>query len=256
MHSAASAVQEAIMSNNHKSQLLAMLLAQHGTEQRVWSGLSEQQKQAIGKVDDWSAKDHIVHVSYWREVYTQRLRSAVSGGEVPAPDPDYLQTNDAVFEEHKEDDWKAVINWARQVQGELIEAVEAIDEQWMESAEKFEWTNNRPLWQHIAFGEGYHPYAHLCEVLLINSDFEAAESMQLDLYEALCALDESEDWQGNQRYNLACFYALHDHPERAIELLEESFAMNAALIDWSKQDSDLDALREMSEFQALYPLEV
>jgi adenylate cyclase len=71
----------------------------------------------------------------------------------------------------------------------------------------------------------------------------------------LSSLDESETWQGNQRYNLACFYALHNRPQQAIDLLEESFAKNSALIDWSKEDSDLDSLRELPRFQALYPQE-
>lgn len=245
------------MSENQdvKSRLLTLLLAQHGTEQRVWSGLSEEQKRAVGQIDSWSAKDHIVHVTYWREVYSQRLRAALSGGEIPPPDPDFLQTNDAVFEEHKNDGWKAVVNWARQAQDELIEIIESIDEQTLADAQSYDFTNKRPLWQHIAFGEGYHPYAHLCEVLLLVAEFEEAERIQLDLFEAMSALDSSEGWQGNQRYNLACFYAQHDRPGRAIELLEQSFPMNPALIEWSRQDTDLDALRELPAFQALYPQE-
>ncbi len=242
-------------SSSHKREILSLLLAQHGSEQRVWSGLSEEQQRAVGQVENWSAKDHIAHVSYWRDVYTQRLRAAVSGGAVPPPDPDYLQTNDAVYKEHRHDSWDAIMNWARQSQDELIQAVEAIDEHSLSDSLRFEFTNERPLWQHIAFGEGYHPYAHLCDILLMTSDFEEAEEVQLDLFEALNALDESPEWQGNQRYNLACFYAQHDHAERAIELLEESFGMNPGLLDWSKQDSDLDALRDLSAFQALYPQE-
>jgi hypothetical protein len=236
-----------------KSRLLTLLLAQHGTEQRVWSGFSNKQKHAVGQLDKWSAKDHIVHVTYWREVFSQRLRAAMSGGEIPPPDPDFLQTNDAVFEEHKEDNWKAVMNWARQAQDELIQIIESIDQQALADAQSYAFTNDRPLWQYIAFGEGYHPYAHLCELLLLTSEFEQAERIQVDLFEAMNALDNSDDWQANQRYNLACFYAQHDRPRRAIELLEQSFPMNPALIEWSRQDSDLDALRELPAFQALYP---
>lgn len=240
-------------STNYKSGLISMLLAQHGTEQRVWSALSEDQKQVPGELQRWSAKDHIAHVTYWRDVYTQRLRAAISGGTIPPPDPDYLHTNDVVFEEHRNDRWDAIMNWARQSQYDLIRAVEAIDEPSLVDAQKFDFTNGRPLWQHIALSEGYHPYAHLCDLLLMTSDFAEAEQIQLDLFKTLSALEDSPAWQGNQRYNLACFYAQHEHPERAIELLDESFSMNPALLDWSQQDSDLDALRELTDFQALYP---
>lgn len=245
------------MANNpaHKRNLLTLLLAQHGTEQRIWSAVSDEQKQAIGQIKNWAVKDHIAHVTYWREVYTQRLRAAISDGVVPPPDPDFLETNDAVFEEHKDDSWNAVMNWARQAQEELIKAVEAIDDKLFTDAKKFEWTNQRPLWQHIALGEGYHPGAHLSDVLIMTSSFEEAERIQLELFEALKALDNSEAWQGTQRYNLACFYALHEFPERAILLLEEGFKMNPSLLEWSKHDSDLDSLRELTAFQALYPQE-
>jgi uncharacterized damage-inducible protein DinB len=239
----------------HKQRLLAFLLAQHGTEQRIWSALSDEQKQTVGQINSWSVKDHIAHVTYWREVYTQRLRAAISNGVVPPPDPDFLETNDAVFEEHRDDKWNAVMNWARQAQEELIKAVEAIDGKLFPNAEKFEWTNQQPLWQHIALGEGYHPGAHLSDILMMISSFEEAERIQLELFEALKALDNSEAWQGTQRYNLACFYALHEFPERAILLLEEGFKMNPSLLEWSKHDSDLDSLRELTAFQALYPQE-
>jgi hypothetical protein len=242
-------------SSSYKQDLSTLLLAQHGSEQRVWSSLSDEQKSALGQVDDWSAKDHIAHVTYWREVFSQRLRAALSGGEVPPPDPDFLQTNDAVFEEHKDDAWGAVMNWARQAQDELIDVIEGLDNSTLADDESFEFTNGRPLWQYIALGEGYHSYAHLCDVLVIAGEFEEAERIQLELYEALITLDDSTSWHGSQRYNLACFYALHERPERAIELLGESFAMNSALIDWSQQDGDLDSLRELPAFQALYPQE-
>lgn len=239
----------------YKSRLKNLLLAQHRYEQRVWSGLSDEEKEATGELGDWAAKDYIVHVTYWREIYTQRLRAAVSGGEVPPPDPDFLLSNDAVFEEHKNDPWNAVMNWAGQAQDELIQAIDAIDEPSLIDPEKFDWTNDRPLWQYIAFGEGYHPYAHLGDILILSGKDQEAEKVQLDLYEALTALDESETWRGTQRYNLACFYALHDQPERALDLLGESLRLNPALIDWSKKDSDLDPLRELPGFQALYPQE-
>ncbi len=51
---------------------------------------------------------------------------------------------------------------------------------------------------------------------------------------------------------LVCFFSLNDKADRAIELLREAFALNAGLLEWSQQDSDLDALRELPEYQALF----
>jgi hypothetical protein len=38
----------------------------------------------------------------------------------------------------------------------------------------------------------------------------------------------------------------------AISNLRESYGLNPSLVEWSKQDPDLDPIREMPEFQALY----
>lgn len=238
----------------NKQKILSMLLAQHGTERRIWESLGEEHRSRMGEIDAWSVKDHIAHVTYWREIAAQRVRAAATGGEATAPDEDFLATNDAVFSQHNTDAWEVVLGWAYSVQDELIEEVEALDEDRLTDPDRFKWTNGRPLWQHIALGEGFHPYSHLCDLLIQSDDFEAAENLQLDLYKALAALDDSEHWQGDQAYNLACFYALHSRPDRAVALLEESFVKNPGLMDWSIKDSDLNPLRNLPEFKALFTI--
>jgi len=67
----------------------------------------------------------------------------------------------------------------------------------------------------------------------------------------MAALDPASSWQGTVEYNLACFYALHNLPQAALDCLASAFAQNPDLIDWSKQDPDLDSLRSHPTFQAL-----
>jgi hypothetical protein len=66
------------------------------------------------------------------------------------------------------------------------------------------------------------------------------------------SLDDSDSWRGTITYNLACFYALDDQPRPALEKLGQALKLNPGLVDWSKEDSDLDSLRELPDFQALY----
>jgi len=54
------------------------------------------------------------------------------------------------------------------------------------------------------------------------------------------------------KYNLACHYSLLGAAAEAIRELQESLALNPGLIDWSKQDPDLDAIRGEPEYQAMY----
>ena len=59
-------------------------------------------------------------------------------------------------------------------------------------------------------------------------------------------------WKANSIYNLACFYALNGMGKEAIEKLKVAFKERPELLEWSKQDSDMDPLREMPEYQALF----
>jgi rhodanese-related sulfurtransferase len=53
-------------------------------------------------------------------------------------------------------------------------------------------------------------------------------------------------------YNQACLYAMNGWPEKALALLPEALRLRPTLIEWSKHDSDLDALRADPSFQAIF----
>jgi TolB-like protein/Flp pilus assembly protein TadD len=52
-------------------------------------------------------------------------------------------------------------------------------------------------------------------------------------------------------YNVGCVYSLAGEIDRALECIEKSVTRGLAYIDWLRQDSNLDALREQPRFQAL-----
>ncbi len=108
-----------------------------------------------------------------------------------------------------------------------------------------------PLWRNVAFTGVYHPIHHVADVYLERGDYEVAQAVQERVAEGLAALDKSDTWQGTTQYNLACFYALHDKPQRALVLLKTAMKLSPNLLEWSKQDCDLASLRELPEFQAL-----
>jgi hypothetical protein len=58
--------------------------------------------------------------------------------------------------------------------------------------------------------------------------------------------------EANAIYNLACFFALIGEKEKALNNLKTAFIARPDLIEWSKNDNDLDALREDSDFKALF----
>lgn len=52
-------------------------------------------------------------------------------------------------------------------------------------------------------------------------------------------------------YNIACFYSLAGEVDQAIDFLERAAASGKADVEWLRQDSDLDNLRDDPRFQEL-----
>jgi TolB-like protein/Flp pilus assembly protein TadD len=52
-------------------------------------------------------------------------------------------------------------------------------------------------------------------------------------------------------YNIACFYAVANEPEQALEALEKSYEAGLADPEWMAQDSDLDNIRDLPRYKAL-----
>ncbi|NOR18748.1 MAG: hypothetical protein GQ538_01500 [Xanthomonadales bacterium] len=52
-------------------------------------------------------------------------------------------------------------------------------------------------------------------------------------------------------YNVSCAFNLAGDPERALDLLEELAESGALQIDWLKQDSDWDTVRDHPRYLAI-----
>ena len=52
-------------------------------------------------------------------------------------------------------------------------------------------------------------------------------------------------------YNVGCVYSLAGEIDRALECVERSVNSGLAYVDWLRQDSNLDPLRDQPRFQAL-----
>jgi len=114
------------------------------------------------------------------------------------------------------------------------------------------WQDDRSIWRTVV-GNGYiHPIMHMIEHYQQKGDMAQAAEITAMLGQPLVELDDSPDWQGTIKYNAACSLSLLGKKEAAIAELRDALALAPELIDWSKQDSDLDPLREEPAFQAIY----
>lgn len=234
-----------------KTALIALLQRGRRDEHKVWEGLSDADKEAQGAPDRWAVKDIAAHISEWKDRDAARLEAAANG-LTPDEPADFNAANSEIFGLHRNKSWGEVMRLESHAFESLVSAVEALSEDSLFDARSFEWTKGQTL-AGIAANIGYqHPQEHLSEILSKRGNLDEAEAILVRMVEAMTSMDDSPKARGTLVYNLACFYALHGMPDRALENLSESFALRPDLLDWSKQDSDLDSLRSMATFQALY----
>lgn len=236
--------------SSYKNKLKKLVAEVRAEEQVLLDSLSDDERNAAGEIDRWAPKDHLAHATFWTERLVTQLQ-ATTGGEPSQKIDDFQKTNNEVYAANKDRSWDDVLAWATEVSRQFHTALDAVSEEMLENTPMSEGAGGRPLWQNVAFTGVYHPIHHVADVYLERGDFESAQSQCERVTEGMSALDENETWQGSQQYNLACFFALHDKPQKALAILKIALKNAPNLIEWSKQDEDLDSLRELPEFQTL-----
>lgn len=233
--------------SSYKTKLMKLVADVRAEEQALWDSLSDEERNATGKLDRWAPKDHLAHATFWTARLVTQLQTA-AGGEPAQKIEDYQKTNEEVYEANKDRSWEDILAWATEVNREFHTALDATSEEILEGTPGSEGTGGRPLWQNVAVTGVYHPLDHVADLYLERGDFEGARSLRERVAEGMAALDESDAWQGSTQYNLACFFALQAKPQQALALLKIALQRAPNLIEWSKQDDDLNSLRELPEF--------
>jgi hypothetical protein len=234
-----------------KMVLLDLLKQVHEMEMHFVDALSGQEHARIGTLEDWSAKDVISHIAAWKTRMADNLL-AVSEARSPTGSEDLDRENAILFEEYHDKTWDEVLRMATGAFQRVVAQVEVLGEQELVSCEIFSWQGERPLWRLIV-GNGYiHPIAHMAEFHRNRGNREQAGKMIGEMARSMVGLDDGSVWQGDVKYNLACHYSLLGAKAKAIRELQESLVLNPGLIDWSKEDPDLDAIRGEPEYQAIY----
>jgi tetratricopeptide (TPR) repeat protein len=243
---------EAVMEvTSLKSRLIDLLKKTRSAQRAFWNTLTEEERSAPGKPDDWAPKDIMAHVNTWNDRTAARLE-ATACDEEPKQYPDFEDENRRIYEANKDKSWEDLLRFEESVFARLAVAIDALTEERLTDPKRFEWTNERPLWWNVAFTCYYHGMAHIADILFKRGDHEVGFALHKHLADDLLSLDDGDTWQGTTLYNLACIYSLHNSTEKAIDLLRRSFELNPDLLDWSKKDSDLDRLRELPAFKSLY----
>ena len=227
--------------------LLEIVARARALEQTLADFFDERARAATGTVEAWAAKDHFAHITVWQDWQAQRL-AAIATGNPPARPAD----NDVVFAEYRDQPWDAT--WARAMRALDDDAavVAQTAEEDLTDPTRFPWSNGRSFVSSFISNVYLHPVEHLVQMYEERGDEAAAEQVQLESVALIRDLFGKGEEYANAVYNLGCFYAKRGRASDAIARVGEALAVNPGLIEWSKEDSDLDLLRDLPEYQALY----
>jgi len=237
---------------NLKASIIALLNRAWDEEQAFIDSLTDAERAASGTRERWAAKDIVCHIASWNEHMAQTMEGA-RRGEAPAGLSDDIDAiNAEIFEKHCHRDWPDVLRYAETSQKALAAQVQAFDEAILRDKERFAWLHGQPLWRRVV-GNGYtHRMMHLVSFWAEHGDAGRALETWQQAAGLLDPLDDSPSWHGTNRYNIACGYALAGMKAQAIDTLREALRLNPSLVQWSKDDSDFNSLRQEPAFQALY----
>jgi len=230
-----------------KSTLIELLQKADEEEQALFANLPEEERSRPGRIDGWSAKDALTHLACWKERMLENA-ARLSRGEALVTYDDYLKINDDEFERYRDWSWDQVMEKAAAANRPILEMIAGKSEAELDQP----WQEERKFWQAVLGNAYIHSIMHLAQIYLEAGNSDYATALQLYTVEKVGTLDDSPGWQGTLKYNLACHYALAGEREKAIAGLREALELNPGLLEWSKQDTDLDSIREDPAYKAIY----
>ena len=235
--------------NEIKNSVREMIQTTQADLQELITSLSPEERKAKGTLKLWSAKDVITHLNFWGQHFLRQLEKSAKGEKVPLAGDYFNEVNDGVLYEHMEQPLDEALAEYEQIHKELLQVYDSFAADDLSDAKKFAWLEGRPMSDRVLGNLVWHPQAHIADFYVKRGQRDKAIAMQEALTEKL---KEFPNWGGTAFYNAAWFYALNNMPDKAIPCLKTAFAQRPDLMEWSKQDSDLDSLRELAEYKALY----
>jgi tetratricopeptide (TPR) repeat protein len=213
--------------------------------------LTDTERDAKSTIEKWSAKDVIAHNSHWRKHHAENLLAALTG-KTPTRTDDIDHANEEIYYQYRDQSWEAVEALTKNSCDRVKEALHALGDEDLRRIDFYPWQEGRPLWRFVVGNVYTHPILHLSDWHIKKGNLAQAVKMYQEMTSVLTDLDDSPDWQGTIRYNLACSYSLAGEKEKAISELNEALKLNPALTEWSKQDPDFEPIRGEAGYKALF----
>ena len=244
----------AIESETHR-RLLTLLTRGRADQDTLARRLTPDERAARGELDAWSAKDHVAHNNFWRQDAVRRLRAALEGSEPPDTERDdqqTLQINDRVFQEQRETLWEELVTETARLHTETAELIQRLTADDLTQRGRYPWQQGGSLGGLVFVNWYDHPAEHWADVYLRRDELDRA----LELRQAVVAtvgelLAHDPTLYSYMLYKLGGMYARNGRSEQAVGTIREAVTVNPSLIEWVRQDTDLDPLRALPAFRAI-----
>jgi tetratricopeptide (TPR) repeat protein len=234
-----------------KNELTVLLQKGYQAEREFIAALSDEERNAQGTFERWTAKDIIAHNSYWRKHHAENLLAILVGTSPTQTDDD--QINERVYSQYKDQTWDEIETLVEASLERMGKALAALSEDDLQRNDFYSWLEGRHLWREVVGNLYTHVILHLSDWYLKKGNATQTAAMYQEMTGELSSLDDSPNWQGTIRYNNACSYSLLGDKEKAISELREALKLNPGLTEWSQQDPDFEPIRDEAGYKAIYP---
>ena len=230
-----------------KTRLMQLLDLEHAFQQQLFADFPGEAERS-GTWEKWSLKDELAHIIAWQLNSLARIAALMHAEPVPDFN-DYERLNRAIFDTNRDRSLAEIVAEGDRARADFVALIRSVPEDDLAVPGRFGDSEGRSLADQILNNAFEHPIVHYAD--FYQQRGELARGTQL--YQAgVAAVADWPEQYGNARYNLACFYALSGQIELALAELREALQLRPNLIEWSKQDPDLAALRTEPAYQALY----
>jgi tetratricopeptide (TPR) repeat protein len=231
-----------------KTRLIQLLDLGRSLQQEFIADLDPAARSAAGTWENWAVKDELAHTIAWQLNSLARI-AALQHAE-PVPDfSDYQSINRSIYDTNRDRTLAEIVAEADRAYADFVALVHSASEDELTYPLNFLGKETSTLQAEIISNGLEHPVLHYTDYYRRQGDLPRA----MQIYEAsVAAVADWPEQYGLARYNLACFYALNGQEDQAIAALGEALRLRPDLVEWSKQDTDLVALRDSAAYQALY----
>jgi tetratricopeptide (TPR) repeat protein len=197
----------------------------------------------------------VAHNNFWRRDVVSSLQAALDGSEPPDME-DTLTVNDRVFQERRETPWEELVVETERLRAETAALIQRLGPDDLTQRERYPWQRGERggSLQGLILTNWYdHPAEQWADVYLGRGELDHAVELRQAVATTVRELFAHDPKMYSYMvYKLGGLYARNGRSEQAIGAIREALTVNPSLVEWLPEDTDLDPLRALPAFQALY----